>query len=71
MGQSVDETIKQFQRIKDDPVKAINELDKSLHFLTATQLAQISTLEEQEESTKPLKLPWKPMRLQRIIEPSR
>ncbi|WP_032115199.1 phage tail tape measure protein [Candidatus Arsenophonus nilaparvatae] len=47
VGQSVDETIKQFQRIKDDPVKAINELDKSLHFLTETQLEQISTLEEQ------------------------
>ncbi|HGJ5890474.1 MAG TPA: phage tail length tape measure family protein, partial [Arsenophonus apicola] len=47
VGQSVDETIKQFQRIKDDPVKAINELDKSLHFLTTTQLAQISTLQEQ------------------------
>lgn len=47
VGKSVDETIKQFQRIKDDPVKAINELDKSLHFLTATQLAQISTLQEQ------------------------
>ncbi|HGJ5877012.1 MAG TPA: phage tail length tape measure family protein [Arsenophonus sp.] len=38
VGQSVDETIKQFQRIKDDPVKAINELDKGLHFLTTTQL---------------------------------
>lgn len=34
-------------QFKDDPVKAINELDKSLHFLTATQLEQISTLQEQ------------------------
>ncbi|EJD6402224.1 phage tail length tape measure family protein [Providencia rettgeri] len=37
-GQSIDETIKQFQRLKDQPVQAVMELDKSLHFLTATQL---------------------------------
>ncbi|CAG9416494.1 phage tail tape measure protein [Providencia alcalifaciens] len=47
VGQSVDETIKQFQKLKDDPVRAVTELDKSLHFLTATQLEQIMTLQEQ------------------------
>lgn len=47
VGQSVDETIKQFQRLKEEPVKAITELDKSLHFLTATQLEQIMALQEQ------------------------
>ncbi|HFD6683722.1 TPA: phage tail tape measure protein [Providencia alcalifaciens] len=46
-GQSVDETIKQFQRLKDQPVQAVVELDKSIHFLTATQLEQISTLQDQ------------------------
>lgn len=47
VGQSIDETIKQFQRLKEDPVKAVTELDKSLHFLTATQLEQIVTLQKQ------------------------
>lgn len=46
VGQSIDETIKQFQRLKEDPVKAVTELDKSLHFLTATQLEQIVTLQK-------------------------
>lgn len=52
VGQSVDETIKQFQRLKDDPVKAVQELDKSLHFLTASQLEQIMTLERQGDTQK-------------------
>ncbi|BBG59497.1 phage tail tape measure protein [Providencia rustigianii] len=47
VSQSIDETIKQFQRLKEDPVKAVAELDKSLHFLTATQLEQIMALQEQ------------------------
>ncbi|MEY0836496.1 phage tail tape measure protein [Providencia alcalifaciens] len=55
-GQSIDETIKQFQRLKDQPVQAIMDLDKSLHFLTATQLEQITTLEEQGRSTDAAKL---------------
>ncbi|QPB12514.1 tail length tape-measure protein H [Providencia phage PSTCR8lys] len=55
-GQSIDETIKQFQRLKDQPVQAVMELDKSLHFLTATQLEQISTLEEQGRKTEAAKL---------------
>ncbi|HDN2510176.1 TPA: phage tail tape measure protein [Providencia rettgeri] len=55
-GQSIDETIKQFQRLKDQPVQAVMELDKSLHFLTATQLEQITTLDEQGRSTDAVKL---------------
>lgn len=55
-GQSIDETIKQFQRLKDQPVQAVMELDKSLHFLTATQLEQITTLQEQGRSSEAAKL---------------
>lgn len=57
-GQSIDETIKQFQRLKDQPVQAVMELDKSMHFLTATQLEQITTLEEQGRKTEATKLAW-------------
>ncbi|ELL0548238.1 phage tail tape measure protein, partial [Salmonella enterica] len=34
VGQSVDETIRQFKRLRDDPVNAAKELDRTLHFLT-------------------------------------
>lgn len=47
VGQSVDETIRQFRRLQDDPVNAAKELDQTLHFLTATQLEQIRVLGEQ------------------------
>ncbi|MFO9760787.1 phage tail tape measure protein [Providencia sp. DFU6] len=56
VGQSVDETIKQFQKLKDDPVKAVTELDKSLHFLTATQLEQITTLQTQGKEQEAAKI---------------
>lgn len=55
-GQSVDETIKQFQRLKDQPVQAVMELDKSIHFLTATQLDQISTLQAQGKEQEAAKI---------------
>lgn len=55
-GQSVDETIKQFQRLKDQPVQAVMELDKSMHFLTATQLDQISTLQAQGKEQEAAKI---------------
>lgn len=51
VGQSVDETIRQFKRLQDDPVQSVLELDKTLHFLTATQLEQITTLAEQGRTT--------------------
>ncbi|WP_392738380.1 phage tail tape measure protein [Serratia ureilytica] len=51
VGQSIDETVNQFKRLQDDPVQAVTELDKSLHFLTATQLEQITHLSEQGRAT--------------------
>ncbi|MFN6817540.1 phage tail length tape measure family protein, partial [Proteus mirabilis] len=40
-GKSIDETINQFKRLKDDPVNAILELDKTLHLLTASEYEHI------------------------------
>lgn len=51
VGVSVDETINQFKRIQNEPVKAITELDKQYHILGAAQLEQITTLEEQGRKT--------------------
>ncbi|MEG7663740.1 phage tail tape measure protein [Hafnia paralvei] len=45
-GQSVDATIANFKRLKDDPLRAAQDLDKQLHFLTATQLESITKLSE-------------------------
>lgn len=56
VGQSVDETVKQFQRLKDEPVKASMELDKSLHYLSASQLQQIINLENQGKATDAAKV---------------
>jgi len=52
VGQSVDETIKQFQRLKDDPVKAVLELDKTMHFLKASELERIMRLEQMGQKDK-------------------
>ncbi|QXC99317.1 phage tail tape measure protein [Klebsiella sp. PL-2018] len=52
VGKSVDETVKQFQRLKDDPVNAANELDKAIHFLTAEQKENIRVLSEQGRETE-------------------
>ncbi|MBZ6387394.1 phage tail tape measure protein [Pantoea piersonii] len=46
-GQATKETIRQFARLQDSPVAAVRELDKSLHFLTATELENITRLAEQ------------------------
>ncbi|MEQ2018673.1 phage tail tape measure protein [Photorhabdus bodei] len=56
VGQSVDETVKQFQRLKDEPTKAVTELDKSLHYLSASQLQQIINLENQGKATDAAKV---------------
>ncbi|ECJ2423572.1 phage tail tape measure protein [Salmonella enterica subsp. diarizonae] len=56
VGQSVDETIRQFKRLQDDPVNAAKELDKTLHFLTATQLEQIRVLGEQGRTADAAKI---------------
>ncbi|EJM4066087.1 phage tail tape measure protein [Salmonella enterica] len=56
VGQSVDETIRQFKRLQDDPVSAAKELDKTLHFLTATQIEQIRVLGEQGRTADAAKI---------------
>lgn len=45
-GQSVGATIENFKRLKEDPLRAAQDLDKQLHFLTATQLESITKLSE-------------------------
>lgn len=45
IGQSVEETISQFKRLQDDPVNAVRELDKEMHFLTASEYERIIQLE--------------------------
>lgn len=56
VGQSVDETVRQFKRLLDDPVNAAKELDKTIHFLTATQLEQIRVLGEQGRTADAAKI---------------
>lgn len=46
-GQSLDETIGQFVKLKKDPVDAILALNDAQHFLTEETLAQIRTFKEQ------------------------
>ncbi|WP_370556932.1 phage tail tape measure protein [Edwardsiella tarda] len=46
-GASIDSTIEQFKRLQKDPVSAVKALDEQMHFLTATQLEQITTLASQ------------------------
>ncbi|EIQ2822844.1 phage tail tape measure protein [Salmonella enterica] len=56
VGQSVDETVRQFKRLQDDPVNAAKELDKTMLFLTATQLEQIRVLGEQGNTADAAKI---------------
>ncbi|EOV3348763.1 phage tail tape measure protein [Edwardsiella piscicida] len=46
-GASIDSTIEQFKRLQQDPVAAVKTLDDQIHFLTAAQLEQITTLASQ------------------------
>ncbi|WP_078000587.1 phage tail tape measure protein, partial [Edwardsiella tarda] len=46
-GASIDSTIEQFKRLQKDPVSAVKALDEQMHFLTATQLEQITLLTSQ------------------------
>lgn len=45
-GQSVDATIKNFQKLYDSPTKGSEELNKQLHYLTSSQYEYISSLEK-------------------------
>ncbi|NWC65154.1 phage tail tape measure protein [Cedecea sp. P7760] len=44
-GKSVDETIKNFQKLYDSPTKSSAELNAQMHYLTAAQFQYISSLE--------------------------
>jgi lambda family phage tail tape measure protein len=44
-GRSVDETIKNFQKLYDSPTKGSAELNAQMHYLTAAQFEYISSLE--------------------------
>jgi phage-related minor tail protein len=46
-GQSIQTTIQQFEKLQDEPLKAVTELDKAQHFLTTAIYEQIRALEEQ------------------------
>ncbi|MBN5322953.1 phage tail tape measure protein [Serratia marcescens] len=45
-GQSVEATIKNFQKLYDSPTKASEELNNQLHYLTSAQYEYISSLEK-------------------------
>lgn len=46
-GKAIEDTVKEFTRLRDDPVNAILELNKAQHFLTEETLEQIKTLKGQ------------------------
>lgn len=46
-GQAVDESVKQYKRLADDPVKAVQELNESLNFLTPSIFENIVALQRQ------------------------
>lgn len=48
-GQSVDTTIKNFQKLYASPTKAAEDLNSTLHFLTSSQYDYISSLERRGE----------------------
>ncbi|EHD0024944.1 phage tail tape measure protein [Salmonella enterica subsp. houtenae serovar 50:g,z51:-] len=48
-GQSVDATIKNFQKLYASPTKAAEDLNSTLHFLTSSQYDYISSLERRGE----------------------
>lgn len=49
VGQSVDTTIANFQKLYDSPVKASVELNSQLHYLTAAEFQYIAALERRGE----------------------
>lgn len=46
-GKAVSETVKEFAKLADDPVKAAAQLNEEYHFLTAAVYEQITALEKQ------------------------
>lgn len=49
-GKAAEETIKDFEKIAKDPVKAIRELNDSMNFLTTSTYAQIEALQQQGDA---------------------
>lgn len=55
-GRAVDETLADFRKIADDPVKAAEELNKRYHWLTASTLEQVRALVDEGEKTEAVRL---------------
>ena len=49
-GKAAEETVKDFEKIAKDPVKAIRELNDSMNFLTTSTYAQIEALQRQGDA---------------------
>ncbi|MFS1539300.1 MAG: phage tail length tape measure family protein, partial [Candidatus Phlomobacter fragariae] len=52
VGKDVDETIKEFEKLKKDPLGALEALDDKMHFLTAAQYEYINSLIMRGEKEK-------------------
>jgi lambda family phage tail tape measure protein len=55
-GKAVRETVAEFSRLADDPVKASAALNEQYHYLTASVYSQIAALEEQGDHAGAVKL---------------
>lgn len=49
-GEAASGIISNFQRLRDAPLQTLRELDSQMHFLTASQLENIETLEKQGQT---------------------
>jgi phage-related minor tail protein len=55
-GKAVSETVAEFSKLADDPVKASAALNEQYHYLTASVYSQITALEEQGDHAGAVKL---------------
>ncbi|KIQ08373.1 MULTISPECIES: phage tail tape measure protein [Pseudomonas] len=55
-GKAVSETVSEFVKLADDPVKASAALNEQYHYLTASVYSQIAALEEQRDHAGAVKL---------------
>ena len=55
-GKAVSETVAEFSKLADDPVKASAALNEQYHYLTASVYSQIAALEEQGDHAGAVKL---------------
>ncbi|SUI65242.1 phage tail tape measure protein [Shewanella baltica] len=58
-GKAVADTVAEFAKLADDPVKAAEELNKKYHFLTASVYEQIVALKEAGKSTEASELAFR------------